>query len=736
MVDSALQAVLNRIEAGEDLSQRDWQVLKMAVRSRQVTIQGSADRTVIVTGDGNVVGDRNIVISGVDAKTLQTLLGERDRNLMILLQAVKEEIQSRLDQSLHNTVLIDLGKEAQSHQVHRPWDAEVKIGPKPSEPLPPGISILDVFRRPDVAEKLLILGEPGSGKTTTMLDLAQALTEKAETDPNYPIPVLLNLSAWKDTRQQMKDWLIAELKSKYELRPDIGRKWIEEKQLLPLLDGLDEVRPDLQPSCVCAVNQLLSGECRPAYVVVCSRQEEYKSYPEKLGLNGAIHLQKLRNDQIELYLLQMNRNDLWQFLNINAELLELVRQPLLLNITLIAYSKELTKSCQKIQATEKPLKFLLDSYIEQMLHRKSQSTKMLTSERTHQHLVELARQLQRESNTEFLIENIQSYWISNKNLRRAYRISISLVVGLFILSAFQLFFTMLNLLVKQVPLYPELIELPSEFSQNIQTDMTFPITKVEKIVCDDTSFSIVANSYKEFIEESIKIDTVCSNRKFVGSIKNIRKTIEVLRWIPTVYAMFQSIQNSQIKAFEKLNWSRLSFVWGISYALGFGLLVNALNGKCIGIIVGFCLFVIATLSKSTTKTVEASIRANQGIRASAINAASILLGTTFSIGTIILVGSILCTGKFNSLALVGFVLCILPSSLISWKFGGEAAIRHIVLRFLLWYSSSIPWNYERFLDHATERMLLQRVGGRYRFIHRLLQEHFAAMPLRRQEDEG
>ncbi|NES08375.1 MAG: hypothetical protein F6K22_39895 [Okeania sp. SIO2F4] len=36
-----------------------------------------------------------------------------------------------------------------------------------------------------------------------------------------------------------------------------------------------------------------------------------------------------------------------------------------------------------------------------------------------------------------------------------------------------------------------------------------------------------------------------------------------------------------------------------------------------------------------------------------------------------------------------------------------------------------PWNYARFLNYATEKMLLQRVGGGYRFIHRLLQERLA-----------
>jgi hypothetical protein len=34
-------------------------------------------------------------------------------------------------------------------------------------------------------------------------------------------------------------------------------------------------------------------------------------------------------------------------------------------------------------------------------------------------------------------------------------------------------------------------------------------------------------------------------------------------------------------------------------------------------------------------------------------------------------------------------------------------------------------NYARFLDYCTERLFLQRVGGRYRFIHKMLQDHFA-----------
>ena len=58
---------------------------------------------------------------------------------------------------------------------------------------------------------------------------------------------------------------------------------------------------------------------------------------------------------------------------------------------------------------------------------------------------------------------------------------------------------------------------------------------------------------------------------------------------------------------------------------------------------------------------------------------------------------------------------------------GMSAIQHFSLRIVLWFSGYIPWNYARFLDYATNRLFLQRVGGEYRFIHRLLQEHFAQM---------
>ena len=59
--------------------------------------------------------------------------------------------------------------------------------------------------------------------------------------------------------------------------------------------------------------------------------------------------------------------------------------------------------------------------------------------------------------------------------------------------------------------------------------------------------------------------------------------------------------------------------------------------------------------------------------------------------------------------------------------GGLAFIQHFALRFILSRAGCLPWNLTRFLDHATERILLRKVGGGYIFVHRLLQDYFASL---------
>lgn len=61
------------------------------------------------------------------------------------------------------------------------------------------------------------------------------------------------------------------------------------------------------------------------------------------------------------------------------------------------------------------------------------------------------------------------------------------------------------------------------------------------------------------------------------------------------------------------------------------------------------------------------------------------------------------------------------------KYGGAACIQHFNLRWMLHQKGRIPWNYAKFLDFASDRRLMEKVGGGYVFFHRMLLEHFAQM---------
>lgn len=121
---------------------------------------------------------------------------------------------------------------------------------------------------------LLILGEPGSGKTMTLLQLAESLLDTTVTDPTQPIPVVLNLSSWANKQEPLVDWLVEEMLLAYQLPRQTGRSLIASSSLIYLLDGLDEVAAAARDACVTAINELKAQQLAP--MVVCCRVAEYE----------------------------------------------------------------------------------------------------------------------------------------------------------------------------------------------------------------------------------------------------------------------------------------------------------------------------------------------------------------------------------------------------------------------------------------------------------------------------
>ncbi len=349
----------------------------------------------------------------------------------LLLSQVQREIQAGRSQSLHATVQAKLSQDSPPLGVSRCWDVEVKAGNRPSFRLPPKASISKVFDR--TGGKLVILGATGAGKTTTLLELALVLVSRAQKDPSFPIPVLFELGSWKPESGAIADWLIAQLKFKYGISPAIGKKWLAEQKLLPLLDGLDEVETHRQNSCIQAINQFIESEFKPKHLVVCSSFEVYKNCQTRFKLQAAVLLKPLTETKIQNYLLEARSRELWYSIENEPELLKIAKVPLLLSMMALAYEDILIESWKRITSAEEQRKYLLTAYIRRQMTgevKQYPRNKELRSAQIRHWLGWLAKKMEQQGIQEFYLDRIPSSWLETGEERRKYQFGVKLVGGL------------------------------------------------------------------------------------------------------------------------------------------------------------------------------------------------------------------------------------------------------------------------------------------------------------------
>ncbi|NJL37306.1 MAG: NACHT domain-containing protein [Leptolyngbyaceae cyanobacterium RM2_2_4] len=130
--------------------------------------------------------------------------------------------------------------------------------------------LIETFGQDDIKGKLLILGTPGAGKTTALLSLAEQLMCGAIDQPKTVIPVLFELSTWRNDKQSIQDWLIEQL---YDLHGGNRKakryeQWLEQQVLLPLLDGLDELGLERQKQCTPQPSLRILGRLS-GFVIIC-----------------------------------------------------------------------------------------------------------------------------------------------------------------------------------------------------------------------------------------------------------------------------------------------------------------------------------------------------------------------------------------------------------------------------------------------------------------------------------
>jgi hypothetical protein len=317
-------------------------------------------------------------------------------------------IKGALEQSLHGAALIALGLHEQPDAVENPWRLVLQEANQTTRPLPPGTRITQVY---DYAGgELLILGEPGSGKTTLLLELTRDLLGRAKKDDILPMPVVFNLSSWAVKRQPLAAWLVEELNTKYQVPRKFGQAWINDDQVLLLLDGLDEVISDYRSVCVDAINTYRRDHGLVS-IVVCSRSTEYFNQTSRVLLGNAVIVQPLTAQQIGDYLASAGGQlaAVREGLRKDTELRELAATPLVLSVLTLTYHGRSVADLSEAGSFETQRRQLFAAYVQRMLGRRSVETRY-TPQQTMRWLIWLAQQMKKQSQTEFYIEQIQTDW--------------------------------------------------------------------------------------------------------------------------------------------------------------------------------------------------------------------------------------------------------------------------------------------------------------------------------------
>jgi hypothetical protein len=383
---------------------------------------------------------------------MQLTQDELDNRKLLLNRVKNFWIKGVLETSLHTRALIELGLQERLDLVQRPFSEESEFVNFSGQVLPENNSTNTFFEQMGEERTLLILGEPGAGKTVTLLKLAEDLIIRTASDLRQSIPVVFTLSSWARKSQAIEQWLVQELVEKYKIPKAVGKEWVEKEALILLLDGLDEVKIEQRNTCVKALNKFMQTHGRTE-VVICSRIRDYEALADRLKLRSAIYIQSLTDEQITFFLEQAGEqlNALKTVLRQDVELQKLATSPLILSIMSLAYQDYEIAQIALDGESEDYRKHLLENYINRMLQRRGTTQKYLRED-TQRWLVYIAQQMTAESQTMFLIERLQPSWLPTKKQRIRYRresallggLSIVLIYGL-IYILFALIYSLINL---------------------------------------------------------------------------------------------------------------------------------------------------------------------------------------------------------------------------------------------------------------------------------------------------
>lgn len=600
-------------------------------------------------------------------------MNEQERhNRTVMLRRVRSVwLQDVLEKSLHGGEIIDLGF------AYRPSalaDSGLPAWQQAAEYdflLPLGTTVDEVFSA--AGGELLILGEPGAGKTTMLLQLVTHLLVQAEQDENAPMPAVFSLAGF-DGQRPLDEWLVEELANNYDVPRKLGAAWISNTQFIPLLDGLDEVDAAHRRVCAEAINAF-RRQYPGVKLLVTTRNLDYQALALRLNLDKAIVLQPLTEDQIDQYLARRGKRlaGLRSALKADETLRGLAQSPLMLSIMTLAYYRLPEDIALERSNGQLSRQMLFDVYVERMARYRSGDGAYAPTD-TVRWLTFLAQRLAGQNRPTFFVEDIQPNWLAPAATAEFSRWSRLVVFGL--LAAAGAIAALAALLLFSWR-SAALALLGGLVAAGI------PVLTGRFLVRARLSWSRV-------------------------------ETVESLVW--------------------SWPWAGLGLLLGGLGGLALGLILAVADQATAApwlalapLVGGLGQMVENALLRSEVRMRTAP---GQGVQLSWQNGRLVGLAVTGLVAAL----SLLAAGAAQWAGFTGALRASLPW--IAWAalylglgygltYGALGALQHRHLQQLLREAGLVPADLPHFLDYAAERNLLRKVGGGYSYVHALLLEYFS-----------
>ncbi|WP_275559929.1 NACHT domain-containing protein [Streptomyces sp. 5-6(2022)] len=226
--------------------------------------------------------------------------------------------------------------------------------------------------------QLVVLGEPGTGKSVAALQLVHEMAEKPH--PGDPVPVLMSLSSWRPAIS-MREWILRQIKqnsprltSRRRFGADAAGGLFDAGKVMPVLDGVDELPEPLRARAIEAVDKEIRDGC---WLLVTCRGDEYVAAcraGSHLTRAAVVELEDVKAKAAIAYLTRskLSGDDRWNvvFDAMRAEpgsmLARTMSSPLMLYLARTTYRARLTEPGElvsKMHSQEDIEDTLLDRYL-------------------------------------------------------------------------------------------------------------------------------------------------------------------------------------------------------------------------------------------------------------------------------------------------------------------------------------------------------------------------------------